>query len=85
MSDKLSQRDSDAIAACAPPPNRVPKIYREVIRVRGAPGKVREIVKRLPTPPARVIERIIYEPAQQPANAYYATSSFPDETFQQYA
>lgn len=69
MSNKLI--DTVGIAGCAPPPNRVPKIYKEVIKVPGAPGKVREIVKRLPTPPAPVIERFIIEPAPQKANIVY--------------
>lgn len=75
MQDTLTQSDAVAIAGCAPAPNRVPKIFKEVIKVPGAPGKVREIVKRLPTPPTSVIERIIIEPAPQTANVVYETSA----------
>jgi len=57
---------------------RTPKIYREVTKVPGPPGKVKEMVIRLPTPEPDIIERIIIEqPAQEMVNIVYERPATP--------
>lgn len=51
------QQQVDAVAMTT---QRQPMLYRQVFTVPGPPGKVRTVVKRLPTPPFDVIEREIY-------------------------
>jgi hypothetical protein len=68
--------------SCIPAPPllspRIPKIYREVTKVPGAPGKVKEVVIRLPTPEPDIIERtIIEQPSQEMVNIVYERPATP--------
>jgi len=66
------------IAGCQPAPNRAPQIFKEVTKVPGAPGKVTEVVKRLPTPTADVIDKTIIEyPGQDTVNVIYERPTTP--------
>jgi len=49
---------------------RVPRRFREVRYIPGEPGKVRNIVQRLPTPPQQIIERVNVMPTHQPVINY---------------
>lgn len=67
-----------SIAGCVPAPSRTPQVFREVTKVPGAPGKVTEVIKRLPTPAADVIDRTIIElPGQDVINVVYERPSSP--------
>ena len=49
--------------------NRKPTIRRQIIKLQGEPGKVRNIVRRVPTPKADVIERVfVVEPENEVVN-----------------
>jgi len=66
------------IAGCQPAPNRAPQIFKEVTKVPGAPGKVSEVIRRLPTPTADVIDRTIIEfPGQDTVNVIYERPTTP--------
>ena len=49
--------------------SRKPVVKRQIIKVAGNPGKVRQIVRRVPTPKADVIERVfVVEPSNDIVN-----------------
>jgi len=68
---QLAFQTYDRTSACqyASPPReiceRIPQHRREVIHVQGPPGKVRQVVKRLPVPLPDIIERIMVIKPQQ--------------------
>lgn len=63
---------------CPPPPPRVPQIYKEVVKVPGEPGQVKEVVKRLPTPTPDIIDKtIIEQPGQDTINVIYERPTTP--------
>lgn len=76
LSCPLSQIDSaplfdvSQLEPFVPEPQRIPRHFREIRYVQGEPGKVRNIVKRLPTPPQQIIERVNVIPAPQPIINY---------------
>lgn len=50
-------------------PSRVPMRHRQVIRVPGPAGKVKQVVKRLPTPQPDIIEKLtVLQPQQDVIN-----------------
>jgi hypothetical protein len=68
----MCSRYNAPVAGCVPPPNRPPQIYKEFTKIPGAPGKVHEVVRRLPTPTADVIDKtIIEQPGQDVINVVY--------------
>lgn len=74
----MCSRINAPVAGCVPPPNRPPQIYKEVTKVPGAPGKVHELVRRLPTPTADVIDKtIIEQPGQDVVNVIYERPTTP--------
>ena len=67
-----------ATACCAPAPARVAQVFKEVSKVPGAPGKVSEVIRRLPTPTADLIDRtIIEQPGQDVVNVIYERPTTP--------
>jgi len=66
------------IAGCQPAPNRAPQVFKEVTKVPGAPGQVHEVIKRLPTPTADLIDKTIIEyPGQDVVNVVYERPTTP--------
>ena len=66
------------LAGCQPAPNRAPQVFKEVAKVPGAPGKISEVIRRLPTPTADVIDKTIIEyPGQDTVNIVYERPSTP--------
>lgn len=63
---------------CAPAPPRVPQVHKEVTKVPGVPGQVKEVIKRLPTPTADLIEKtFIEQPGQDTINVIYERPTTP--------
>ena len=77
VSNSYQQEDLPALARA-----RLPKVYQEVTRIPGPPGKVKNIVRRLPTPEPDKIERIIVE--EQGAdviNLIYERPETPEQVY----
>ena len=52
------------VQSLLPGQKRVPVCRREVCRVQGQPGRVCQVVRRLPTPPPDIIDRVIQSKPQ---------------------